>query len=339
MFKSDNISGVHPDVMEALIKANVTHAIPYGDDEITKEAISKFRRLFKKEDIEVAFVGTGTAANVIGIGSLIRRHEAVICVNTAHLNTDECGAFERFTGSKILSVPHENGKLTIEAIKENLVFRGDVHEVKPRVITISQPTEMGTVYSIEEIKMLARYAHENNMLLHMDGARIANAVVSLGLTFKEMITDTGVDLLSFGGTKNGMMFGEAIVAFKENMIDGLMYNRKQGMHMVSKMRFISAQFLAYLDEGVWKSNASHSNDMSRLLYKELQNLKSVEIVSYGKTNMIFLTIPREWNDTLLEQYPFYVLDESRNLIRLVTSFDTLQDEVLNFVGIMKELDK
>ncbi|NLW23266.1 MAG: aminotransferase class V-fold PLP-dependent enzyme [Tissierellia bacterium] len=335
MFFSDNNSGAHPKILEAVINCNKGDEPSYGEDKYTKRAIDLLKELFQK-DVDVYFVTTGTSANILGVSGLLKAFEGVICPDTAHINIDECGALERFGGAKIIYVPNREGKLKIEDVKEYIdKALGDVHQVQPRVISISQITELGTAYTVDEIKELADFAHENNMLLHIDGARIANAVVAFDSSFKEMITDTGVDLLSFGGTKNGMMMGEAIISFNRELSKNFNYIRKQGMQLVSKMRFISAQFIPYIEEEIWRENAVNSNNMAQYLKDQLAKLPGVEFPYVNVGNMLFVQIPRKWNQLLEKRYPVYVTDYETNTIRLVTSFDTTKEEVDTFIDYIK----
>lgn len=330
MFKSDNTSGVHEKVLKAMSEVNFQHDYAYGTDATTKKAIEKFSELFGK-NVDVYFVATGTAANVIGLSGLLRPFEAVVSVDSAHINVDECGALENFSGSKIIYVPNNDGKLSIEDVKPLLSVVGDEHNSQPKVISISQTTELGTLYTLDEIKEMAEFAHSNGMYLHMDGARISNAVVALNTTFKEMVTDTGVDILSFGGTKNGMMIGEAIVLLNESISPNYKFYRKQGMQLLSKMRFISAQFLAYLEEDVWKNNAENSNNMGRYMKERLMEFENIRLKSDFKTNMIFAYMEKGLIEHLQKSFGFYVIDEKEGLIRLVMSFDTTKDDIDNFI--------
>lgn len=336
MFKSDNVSGVHPRVLKSIEEANIGHESPYGGDIYTKKATESIKNLLGA-DVDVYFTLLGTAANVIALSGVLESFEAVICTETAHINTDECGAFENFTGSKILYTPEHDGKIKIEDIKKLLTHTDDEHRVQPKVISISQTTETGTLYSVEEIKKLADFAHENHMYLHLDGARIANAIVALDSSFKEMITDTGVDLFSLGGTKNGMMIGEAIVSFNKELSKNFKYHRKQGMQLLSKMRFVSCQFIPYIEEEVWKECASKANDMGSYLKEELRKCKSVKVQEGFKTNMIFANFDKKIIDKLQEEFGFYIIDEEANLVRLVTSFDTEKEDVDKFIKAIKEL--
>lgn len=333
---SDNNSGVHPKIIEAIINANDGHDYSYGNDSTTKKAIEKIKELLGK-DVDVYFVTTGTAANVIGLSGLLNPYEAVVCADTAHINVDECGALEKFSGSKILQIPTEDGKICKEGVKRFLHSLGDEHQSQPKVISISQTTETGKLYSIAEIKDLAQFAHDNNMLLHIDGARIANAVVALNTTFKAMITDTGVDLLSFGGTKNGMMIGEAIVCLNKDLSKAFKFYRKQGMQLLSKMRFVSSQFVAYLSDDLWKENALNANNMGKYFARNLTEIPGITLKNEPETNMIFANMDKDLIDALQEKFAFYVINEETNLIRLVTSFDTDREEIDKFINSIKEI--
>ena len=338
MFMSDNNSGVHPKIMEAIARANSDHDHSYGSDHITIKAKAMISELLGK-DLDVYFVSTGTAANIIGLSSLLKPYEAVICADTAHINVDECGALQRFSGSRIFSVKNRNGKIVKEDVEEFLASKGDEHQSQARIISISQTTETGTLYSIEEIKELADFAHDNDMLLHVDGARIANAVVAMGSSFKEMISDTGVDLLSFGGTKNGMMMGEAIVSLNKDLSKSLKFHRKQGMQLISKMRFVGAQFVEYLTDDLWRENALNANNMGRYLISELSKLTEITIEEGMHTNIIFLHMEKDLLIYLQERFDFYVLDEESGLVRLAASFDTSKEDIDKFVDAIKNRRK
>ena len=326
MFSSDNNSGVHEDIMQAIINENKGHAIPYGKDMASSTAEKAISKLFNSE-VDVYFVSTGTAANIIGIEGLTRPFQAVICADTGHINVDECGALEKFTGSKIITVPNRDGKIYKEDIKGILSSIGEVHHSQPKLIYISQTTETGTLYTVDEIRDLAKFAHENNMYLHMDGARIANAIVALDTSFEEMVTDTGVDLLSFGGTKNGMMMGESIISFDKRLSENFKFHRKQGMQLMSKMRFLAVQFTAYLKDDLWRKNALKANEMGEYLISELSKIEGVELVEGLKTNMVFAKFPDKAVKYLQEEYQLHLLDADSGLMRLVTSFDTTKEDV------------
>lgn len=335
-FASDNNSGVHPEIMKAIIDANVGHTIAYGDDIYTERAKSKLYEHFGK-DIDIYFVFIGTAANVLGLHAATRSWNAVICAETAHINVDECGAPEKYNGFKLLSLETPNGKLTVDLIQKHMHGIGFEHHSQPKIISITQATELGTVYTPEEIKVLADYAHKNDMYLHMDGARIANAAVSLGLEFKKFTKDVGVDILSFGGTKNGMMYGEAIIFLNKELGKDFKYVRKQGMQLSSKMRFISAQFERYLTNDLWKKNARHSNNMAQLLASKIEEIPQIKITQKVQANGVFAIMPnREIINELMQEYFFYDWDESCNEIRWMTSFDTQEEDILDFVELIKK---
>jgi threonine aldolase len=336
-FASDNNAGVHPEVIEAIKAANDGHVVAYGSDPITARAMELFQKHFG--DVAVYFVFGGTGANVLGLKAITQPHHAIFCADTAHVNVDECGAPEKFTGCKLITIPTPDGKLRVEQIKPLLHGIGVEHHVQPRVITISQVTEMGTVYTQDELKTLADFAHDNGLLLHVDGARLSNAAVFLDKTLKEITTDAGVDVLSFGGTKNGMMYGEAVVFFDKARASDFKYIRKQGMHLPSKMRFISAQFEALLSGDLWRRGAAHANRMAQLLGTELSKAPKIKLTQPVESNGVFATIPKEYIPALQEKYFFYVWDESISEVRLMASFDTSEDDIRDFIAFVKETVK
>lgn len=336
-FASDNWSGASPEIMQALIDINQGHHPSYGEkDPLMEKAKHVFHGIFGSES-EVFFVYNGTGANVLAVRQLLRPWEAVVAAHSAHLNEDEGGAPEALTGSKILTVHTDDGKIKPEQIAPFLNSIGFQHHVQPRLITISQTTEMGTVYSIGEIRQLADFAHKNNMLLHVDGARISNAAVALNCDFKEMISDTGVDVLSFGGTKNGLMFGEAVVFLNKSLSEGFEYNRKQGMQLASKMRFIIAQFITYIETGVWKRNATHANNMAQMLGASLSEVKGFSLSRRIEANGVFVMMPVEIIEQLQAEYFFHVWNEQKHEVRLMCSFDTTADDIERFVEVAKRL--
>jgi len=333
-FASDNNTGVHPEIFKALDKANEGHTIAYGDDPFTHEAELQFKKLFGK-DTEVFFVFTGTAANVLSLSQIANPFHAIICAETAHINIDECGAPERFTGSKLIDIPTRNGKLSPQLIVPFLQSFGFEHHVQPKIISISQASELGTVYGSEEIKALAELAHSNNMFLHIDGARIANAAVSLNLPIVEFTKKCGVDVLTLGGTKNGMMFGEAIVFLNKSLAENFKYIRKQGMQLYSKMRFIAAQFIAYLKDDLWLSLASHANYMAQKLEKGLSEIEQIKITQPVEANGIFAIIPKNIISNLQKDYFFYVWNENTSEVRWMCSWDTTEDDIKGFIKVIK----
>lgn len=335
-FGSDNHSGVHPNVLKAIIEANKGHVHSYGDDKLTVSAIQKIKSLFN-DKTEVAFVFNGTGANVIGLSTMLKPFESIICSSLAHINVDECGAPERFTGCKLITISTPNGKLTPNLIRPHLTGFGVEHHSQPKVISISQSTELGTVYTPGEIIALAKLAHDNNMYLHMDGSRIANATASLNIPVADFTLNAGVDVLSFGGTKNGLMFGEAIVVLNPLLNDNLKFIRKQGMQLYSKMRFIAAQFIAYLENDLWLRNALHANRMAKILCNELAKIKGINLTQKVDANGIFLLLPEHIIEPLREQSFFYTWDESTSEIRLMCSFDTTEEDIFDFIQKIKTL--
>lgn len=339
-FGSDNHSGISPEVIEAIAKANSEHALAYGDDEYTKRLEEIFKETFG-EQARVYLVFNGTGANVLCIDAMCRSHEAVVCAETAHINVDECGAPQRVVGCRLLTVDTPDGKLTPALVKTRLHGFGFEHHSQPKAISISQPTELGTLYTLDEIKALADLAHSYNMYLHVDGARLANAAVALGCTFMEMTTDLGVDALSFGGTKNGLLMGESCVLLNPTLDVDMKYRRKQMTQLCSKMRFMAAQFICYLESGIWRRNAEHSNRMAQLLHSQLLTLNSQLKVMYPvQVNSVFVQLPTEVWHRLQERYFFYDWDEANDVVRWMCSFDTTEEDIHAFVyALKKELSR
>jgi threonine aldolase len=335
-FASDNNSGVSPEVLKKISEVNIGHTIGYGDDPYTREAIELIKIHFGSKAIPF-FVFTGTAANVLGITASGKSYNSVICAETAHINVDECSAPEKFSGCKLIPVKTKDGKLTSELIQPYLTGFDFEHHAQPRIISITQPTELGTLYSIEEIKQLSELAHTYGMYLHMDGARLANAAVALGCSFRDFTAEAGVDVLSFGGTKNGLMFAESLIFFDSNLAKDFKYIRKQGMQLTSKMRFIGAQFIAYLENDLWKRNASHSNTMASKLFDALMDIPEVKVTQKVQTNGIFAIIPKEIIPLLKKEFFFYEWNDKIGEVRWMTSFDTTEGDIDKFVVKLKEL--
>jgi threonine aldolase len=333
-FASDNNSGIHPAVLDAMTRANLGHVKAYGDDPYTERAAEKFKALFKKP-AEVYFTFNGTSANVLGLKTLTHSHHAILCAETAHIHLDECGAPEFFTGCKLIPVSAPDGKLTVESVSSAITGLGNVHHVQPKVISITQSTEYGTIYQPDEIKRLATLAHSKGMYLHVDGARISNAVAALGCSLNDLICETGVDVLSFGGTKNGMMCGEAVICFNSDLATDFKYIRKQGMQLASKMRFISAQFEALLTNGLWLENAKHANRMAELLFKRLEKIQQIKITQKVEANALFAVLPFQMISVLQRRFPFYVWNDKKFEVRLVTSFDTTEQDVNEFADLIQ----
>ena len=335
-FASDNNSGIHPSVLQAITDANKGHCIGYGDDQYTDEAVKSFREVFG-EQVEVFIVCTGTGANVLALRAVTQSFHAIMCAHSSHLNTDECGAPENHTGCKVLAIKSEGGKIAPHQIEPLLHGRMDEHQSQPRVISISQTTELGTVYSIEELKKLSSFAHSHDLLLHMDGARLSNAAASLGCSLRAVTGEAGVDLLSFGGTKNGMMMGEAVIFFNPQGTEYFKFIRKQGTHLVSKMRFLSSQFTAFFNTDLWLHNARQANSMAALLAEELKGIPQVRITQKVQANAVFLTMPPEIVQELQKRHFFYIFDHTQGISRLMTSFDTSEDDIHSFIADLRGL--
>jgi threonine aldolase len=337
-FASDNNAGVHPEVLEAIGRANRGHVVAYGDDPYTRSAVKKFEEHFGP-DIAVFFTFNGTGANILSLQALTRSFHSVLCSDYAHINTDECGAPEKHTGCKLIPLPHQDGKITLDSVRHAYHGIGDPHHSQPRVISITQSTEMGTVYRPDEIQALARFAHERGMFLHVDGARIANAAASLGQTLRQATRDLGVDVLSFGGTKNGTLGGEAVVFFQPALAEDFLFLRKQGMQLASKMRFIAAQFEALLTDDLWRRSAEQANHMARLLEKEISRIPEVKIVWKVEANGVFAQVPPHSIEKIKKHYFFYMWMEEASIVRWMCSFDTTEDDVRKFAKVVAEAVK
>ncbi|NSW95683.1 MAG: low specificity L-threonine aldolase, partial [Bacteroidales bacterium] len=321
-------------VLREIEKVNSGHTLGYGSDIYTEKAKELFREQFG-EQTETYFVFTGTAANVLAITALTKPWNSVLTAFTAHIEQDECGAPERFSGCKVLTVDTADGKITPGMLEKHMHGFDFEHHSQPKVISITQATEMGTVYSREEIKELADFAHSHGMYLHMDGARIANAAVYLGLPFREFTTDAGVDVLSFGGTKNGMMYGEAVCFLKPGISEGFKYVRKQGMQLASKMRFISAQYIAYFRNDLWKKCAEHSNLMAGYLADRIRKIGKIRITQPVQANGVFVIMPSSVAETISKEYFFYPWNEKISEYRLMTSWDTTREDIEDFANILE----
>jgi len=335
-FASDNNAGIHPLVLDAIHRANLGHVVAYGDDPITQRAIAQVQSLFQNR-VDVHFTFNGTAANVLGLKALTKPHHAILCAETAHISVDECGAPENFTGCKLLTIATPDGKLTPSLVMSKMTGVGDQHHVQPRVISITQSTELGTVYRPDEIRALATLAHSRGLSLHMDGARIANAVVSLGVPLAAMTEAAGVDVLSFGGTKNGLLCGEAVVFFDRAAAEDFRFIRKQGMGLASKMRFLSAQFEAILTDDLWLKNAAHANRMARQLAAAVECIPGLRLSRPVEANAVFCILPSAIIPKLQAEYFFYVWSEATSEVRWVTSFDTTAEDIEGFTKLLQDL--
>ena len=334
-FASDNNAVVHPEVLEAIERANQGHTVGYGDDPYTESAVRKFREQFG-DDVEVFFVFNGTAANVLSLAALTRSYHAVLCSEMSHIYMDECGAPEKLTGCKLIPLAAPMGKLTVETVARAYQGIGDQHHVQAKVISITQTTEMGTVYRGAEAEALARFAHDRDMFLHMDGARISNAAVAQGMTLRQATRDLGVDVLSFGGTKNGLMGVEAVVFFRPELARDFLFVRKQGMHLASKMRFLAVQMEALLTNDLWRRNAEHANAMAKLLETEIKRSAQVKIVYPVEANGVFAKIPRAAFKKIQDRYFFYSWIDEESIVRWMCSFDTTEEDVRQFVSFVAE---
>jgi threonine aldolase len=333
-FASDNYAGVHPEVLAALEVTNGGHVGSYGADPYTAAAVEVLRQHFG-EHAEVCFVFNGTGANVISLQAMTERWDAVICAESAHINVDECGAPEKIAGLKLLSVATPDGKLTPELIDVHAHGFGDEHHAQPRVVSITQSTEVGTVYSPAEIAAVCAHAHELDMRVHVDGARLANAAAALGLPFSALTTDVGVDIVSFGGAKNGLMYGEAIVVLNPAAVRGMPFLRKAAMQLSSKMRFIGVQFECLLGGDLWLRSALHANAMAARLAAAVAEVPGLRISRAVQANAVFAVLPAEVTARLQQRFPFYVWDSHTCEVRWMCAFDTTEADVDAFAAAIR----
>ncbi len=334
---SDNYAGILPGIIEAIAEANVAHETSYGFDTYTNLAKEEFQKLFGN-NIEVTYAFNGTGANVLGISCDTQSFNSIFCSQHAHVFVDESTAPETFTGCRLFPLPtDEQGKISAETLQKAIIRKGDEHHPQPKVLTISQPTEYGTLYTIDELKALSAVLNEHEMIFHVDGARFFNALAAMNCSTKEMISETGVDILSVGGTKAGLMIGEAIVFLKPELAKDLKYRQKQSMQLASKMRFISVQFLKLLKDELWKPSASHANAMAALLAKGLSAIPQVQITRNVETNAVFAILPSGWIEELQREMFFYRWKEATGEVRLMCSFDTTPEEIELFIQKAREL--
>lgn len=336
-FASDNYAGVLPEMIDAIVEANQAHERSYGYDTYTQAAKAEFRKQFG-EDIETTFVFNGTAANVLGIGTVTQSFNSILCADSSHMFVDESTAPEMFTGCRLYPLPtNKDGKVEAETIRNRIIRLGDEHHPQAKVFTLAQPTECGTIYSIEELKAIKAVLAGHDILFHMDGSRLFNAVASLGCSFRETTSDVGVDVLSVGGTKIGMLLGEAIVFFNQELAKTFRYRQKQSMQLPSKMRFISAQFTKLFSEGIGLRSAQHSNRMAQLLHDRISVFPEIKVTRTVETNAVFAILPHEWIAPLQEEIPFYYWNEKVNEVRLMCAFDTTEADIERFVAKIEEL--
>jgi len=340
-FSSDNSAGVHPRVLSALAEANEGHALAYGYDAVTRRADERFADLFGRQ-VDVYYVWSGTGANVMSLTTLLGPAQAVVCTEGSHINVDETGAPERIAGAKLIDLPTPDGKLRPDQLDALAHAIGVEHHAQPGVVSITQSTELGTLYSPDELGALSERAHALGMLVHLDGARIANATAALGGTaeaLRSFTVDAGVDVISFGGTKNGMMYGEAVVYLDRSLARAAKYVRKQVTQLPSKMRYISAQFEALLDDGLWIDNARHANELAGQLYKAVAEIPGIELDGPPAVNSLYPRLPRPAIGALQAWSPFYDWDEANRQVRWMASWDTTSDDVERFAaGVRQALD-
>jgi threonine aldolase len=327
-FGSDNHAGTHPAVMRAIVEANVGDAMAYGGDPWTEQAVGEIRRLSGAEG-EVYLVLNGSGANILGLGLLLGRHEAVICAESAHINTDECGAAERILGTKLLTVPAPEGKLTPALIASRLTGRGDEHHAQPAVVVITQTTELGTCYSLAELRAIKEFCSARDLRVYLDGARLANAAAHLDCTLEELAAQA--DVLSFGGTKNGAMGVEAVIVMRPEFAINAPFLRKQHMQLSSKMRFLAAQFNALLADSLWLRNAAQANAMATRLAAGLAGIPGVDVAYPVESDVVFARLSPDHIAELQRDWTFYIWDESESVVRWMTAFDTVTADVDAFL--------
>ncbi len=330
-FGSDNHAGAHPEIVQAIANVNSGDTLPYGADEWTLRAAAELKSAFGASD--ALFVFNGTAANVLGISLLLRPYDAVICAESSHLNVDECGATERILGNKLLTVPTPDGKLTPELVRCRLSGRGDEHRAQPRVVQIAQVTELGTCYTLDEVGRLSELCRAEGMYLHVDGARLANAAAYLDCELADLAA--GVDVLSFGGTKNGAVAAEAVILMRDDLLPAAPYHRKQQMQLGSKMRFTAAQFTALLDDKLWLRSAQHANAMAARLAAGVTGLPGVTLRYAVQSNAVFAALSRDRITALQREWTFYAWDGDEDVVRWMTAFDTTEQDVDAFIEAIR----
>lgn len=328
---SDNFSGAHPTIIQAISEANIGHAKAYGEDSYTQKMEKFFKQIFGKQ-AQVFLIHNGTAANVCIFKQILRPWEAILCPDHAHIWVDECGATQAISGNSLITIPTVEGKIDIKKLEPYMSYKGNPHHVQPKLISITQSTELGTVYSIEELKDIKAFAKQHNLYLHIDGARLSNAAASLGVSLKAISTDIGVDVISFGGTKNGLMGVDAIVFLNPELAHNFEYMRKQNLQLASKMRYLSAQMHALLKDDLWLKNASHANQMAKYLEMLLQKkLPQFTILYPVQANSLFVKAPSNILNALQKKYFFWMWDEHNTIGRFMTTWDTSKDLIDGFV--------
>ena len=338
-FASDNYAGVLPEVMEALRKANEMHAVSYGNDVLTQRVKKLFKEIFEA-DVEVLFVFNGTGANVLSISSATQSFNSVLCADISHIYNDESCAPETITGCRFFPLQADkHGKLDVATIEKRIIRKGDIHFAQPGMISVTQSTEYGTVYAPKHLREIALLAQKHDLFFHIDGSRFFNAAASLGCSLKELSTEVGVDVLSLGGTKLGMMFGEAVIVFNKKLAKHIHYKQKQVMQLASKTRFIAAQYEALLTNELWKKPALHANRMAKKLCEAISNIQKIKVTMPVEANAVFAVFPEEWITPLQQVFPFYVWNEATYEVRLMCSFDTTEKEIEAFSTLINQLNK
>ncbi len=335
-FASENHAGIHPAILQALLQCNSGHHRSYGNDAYTDKARAAIKEQFG-QDAEAHFVFNGTGANVFALSTMSRPYHAILCSDMAHVFVSESTAVEAFTGCRLLLVPTREGKITPQTLKAAITQPENIHFPKPKVLTLTQPTEYGTVYSLSEMEALIAIARDNNLYVHIDGARLYNAAVALQCSLQE--ATSGADILSLGGTKAGMMIGEAVIFLNKNLYNESGYLLKRSMQLASKMRFISCQFEAMLSNNVWKEIATHTNAMAKLLANHLAQFEEIKITQPVVTNAVFATMPPAWIAPLQAVMPFYMWDEAINEARLICSFDIQEKDIYSFIDAISQLKR
>lgn len=336
-FGSDNFSGVAPEIMQALIEANEGSAAAYGGDRFTMKAQHVFQQHFGAS-CHAYFAFNGTGANVASLSAILGRCDSIIAADTAHIVTQETAAIFAFAGCKVITIPSVSGKIQPDDIEKGVMKETfwSRHASLPKVVTISQATEYGTVYSLQEIAEIAKVCKRHKLLVHVDGCRLANAAVELSASLRDFNQEIGIDVMTFGGTKNGMMFGEAILFFNKELSSLFPYMQKQSLQLASKMRYIAAQFICYLEKGLWRSQALHANKMANMLYEGLKTLPGVSLAHPLQTNQLFITMPRQWIDELQQEFELILWDPS-GLARMITSWNTKEEEVMSFLSKIQQI--
>jgi threonine aldolase len=338
-FASDNYAGVLPEVMQALQQANEEHAVSYGNDDLTERVRRLFRDVFEAE-VEVLFVFNGTGANVLSISSATQTYNSVLCADISHIYNDESSAPETITGCRFFPVQtNQQGKLETSVLEKRIIRKGDIHFAQPQMISVTQSTEYGTVYTLDHLTEIGSLARENSLFFHIDGSRFFNAAARLGCSLKDMSTEVGVDILSLGGTKLGMMFGEAVVVFNTKLAEHIKYKQKQVMQLASKTRFIAAQYEALLSNELWKRPATHANFMAKRLCETLSKFRKIRVTMPVEANVVFAILPEKWIEPLQAVFPFYIWNEATNEVRLMCSFDTTEDDIDSLAKVIEELER